>query len=204
MQEKMNKEERAERRRSQIIAAARVCFRRAGFHGAGMAEIAKHAALSVGQIYRYFANKDAIIEAIVRDITNQKLQFMLFGTHHKQHTALAAETFSLRKPPDLTSRMEDDRALMLEVTAEATRNPRVAEILQEADSRLFQQACTLMARDYPHFTAEQIAARVEVMATLSEGTAFRSMLQTPASPELLHALYQQLLQLTFSANENDK
>lgn len=204
MQEKMNKEERTERRHNQIIAAARLCFRRAGFHGAGMAEIAKHAELSVGQIYRYFANKDAIIEAIVRDITQQKLQFMLLGASHEHHTALAAQVLSLRKPPDLTPRMEDDHALMLEVTAEATRNPRVAEILQEADSRLFQQACTLMARDYPHFTTDQIAARVEVMATLCEGTAFRSVLQTSASPERLHHLYQQLLQLMFSDNENDE
>ncbi|QZN94399.1 TetR/AcrR family transcriptional regulator [Symbiopectobacterium purcellii] len=204
MQEKMNKEERTEYRRNQIIAAARICFRRSGFHGAGMTEIAKHAELSVGQIYRYFTNKDAVIEAIVRDITHQKLQFMLLGASHVHPAAMAAKALSLRKPPDLTPRMEEDHALMLEVTAEATRNPRVAEILQEADSRLFPQACTLMARDFPHFTPEQIAARVEVMATLCEGTAFRSVLQTPASPELLHHLYQQLLQLTFSDNENDE
>src|ERR1700733_12776427 len=52
-------------RRRQMLAAPSSCARRAGFHGASMAEIAQAANLSVGQIYRYFENKEAIIAAIV-------------------------------------------------------------------------------------------------------------------------------------------
>src|ERR1700751_4700643 len=54
-----------EARRQQILDAACECVRKAGFHGASMAEIAQAAGLSVGQIYRYFENKEAIIAAIV-------------------------------------------------------------------------------------------------------------------------------------------
>src|SRR5688572_30249742 len=55
----------AERRRAQVLEAAAVCFNREGFHGASMASIADEAQISVGQIYRYFANKEAVIEALV-------------------------------------------------------------------------------------------------------------------------------------------
>ncbi|MGI8487438.1 TetR/AcrR family transcriptional regulator [Pectobacterium sp. S5] len=201
MQAIMSKEERTQRRRDQIIAAARVCFRRGGFHGGGMAEIAKHAELSVGQIYRYFDNKNAIIEEIVRRITNDKLQFMEFGIDHASHIRDTALALSLRGKQDAGTVREDDRALMLEVTAEATRNARIAEILQEADDRLFQQACSLMARHYPHFTAAQIAARVELVATLAEGSAFRAVLHSQAADELLHQLYNNLLNHIFTISE---
>ena len=58
-----------EARRQQIVDAASTCARRAGFHGASMAEIAHAAGLSVGQIYRYFENKEAIgeiLRAVIR------------------------------------------------------------------------------------------------------------------------------------------
>ena len=59
---------RHKQRQDEIINAARRCFRRCGFHAASMSQIASEAQLSVGQIYRYFANKDAIIEEMVRRI----------------------------------------------------------------------------------------------------------------------------------------
>ena len=66
----------AEARRQQIVDAASACVRRAGFHGASMAEIAHAAGLSVGQIYRYFANKEAIIADIVaRDMAAMRDKF---------------------------------------------------------------------------------------------------------------------------------
>jgi AcrR family transcriptional regulator len=47
-----------------------------GFHGASMADIAKAAGLSVGQIYRYFENKEAIIAAIVaQDLAEMREKF---------------------------------------------------------------------------------------------------------------------------------
>jgi len=65
-----------EARRQQILDAACDCVRQAGFHGASMAEIAKAAGLSVGQIYRYFENKEAIIAAIVaQDLAEMREKF---------------------------------------------------------------------------------------------------------------------------------
>lgn len=58
---------RAERRDLQIqriLDAAKVCFVRHGFQGASMQQICAEAAMSPGALYRYFASKEAIIEAI--------------------------------------------------------------------------------------------------------------------------------------------
>ena len=54
-------------RRSQILDAALVCFAKHGFHQASMHDISAEAGISVGLIYRYFENKEAVIAAIYLD-----------------------------------------------------------------------------------------------------------------------------------------
>src|SRR6476661_2642082 len=51
-------------RRSQILDAALVCFGKRGFHQASMHDISAEAGISVGLIYRYFENKEAVISAM--------------------------------------------------------------------------------------------------------------------------------------------
>lgn len=59
--------ERREGRRAEIVAAARRCFSRDGFHQTSMPDIAAEAGLSVGASYRYFASKEEIILEIAGD-----------------------------------------------------------------------------------------------------------------------------------------
>lgn len=56
-----------EAKRAQIVAAARRCFSRDGFHHTSMPEIAAEAGVSTGAPYRYFASKEEIILAIAGD-----------------------------------------------------------------------------------------------------------------------------------------
>src|SRR5215210_7638744 len=51
-------------RRKQILQAAMVCFAQRGFHVASMHDISTEAGISVGLIYRYFENKEAVISAM--------------------------------------------------------------------------------------------------------------------------------------------
>ena len=51
-------------RRTQILDAALVCFAKRGFHQASMHDISAEAGISVGLIYRYFENKEAVISAM--------------------------------------------------------------------------------------------------------------------------------------------
>ena len=75
------KELRDQTRRIGILDAASRCVVRHGFHGASMAEIAAEASLSVGQIYRYFPSKEAIVHALVERIVDNRLQW-IDDSHH--------------------------------------------------------------------------------------------------------------------------
>src|ERR1700686_5937898 len=63
-------------RRSQILDAALVCFAKRGFHQVSMHDISTEAGISVGLIYRYFQNKEAVISAMA-DRHKQEIQEIL-------------------------------------------------------------------------------------------------------------------------------
>jgi len=60
--------EHAEARRQQILAAARACFLRDGFHQTSMQDIQREAGLSAGAIYLYFKGKNDIIVGLAAQI----------------------------------------------------------------------------------------------------------------------------------------
>lgn len=163
------KELRDKIRRDQIIEAARRCVVRHGFHAASMAEIAAAARMSVGQIYRYFPNKEAIVHAIVERIVEQQLRWMVRSKVLHDLPMQLSRRFLFGGEEE----NRDDHVLMLEVTAEATRNPRVATILREADRRLRLQTLAAIRNDYPHFTEAQASARFQFFSALSEGSTLR-------------------------------
>ena len=119
-------------RRQQILDSACDCVRRSGFHGASMAEIAQVSGLSVGVIYRYFANKEAIVAAIVeQDLAEIGAKFAALETSGGPTVATAIDqcVAAVERNYDPAR-----AALVLEVLAEAARNPRVGAIVREADA----------------------------------------------------------------------
>jgi AcrR family transcriptional regulator len=56
-----------ERRRKQILDAARTCFIRKGFHLTSMQDVFAESGLSAGAVYRYFKSKNEIIHAIATE-----------------------------------------------------------------------------------------------------------------------------------------
>lgn len=58
------KPEHKEERRAQILAAARACFARQGFHRTTLQDVFAEAGLSAGCVYSYFQSKDDLILAI--------------------------------------------------------------------------------------------------------------------------------------------
>ena len=59
--------ERKEERRAQIVAAARTCFARSGFHKATLQDVFAEAGLSAGCVYNYFRSKDELMLAIAEE-----------------------------------------------------------------------------------------------------------------------------------------
>lgn len=167
---------RTELRRLQVINAASSCFRRHGFHGASMAEISRCAGMSVGHIYHYFANKEALIAAIVEYDTQRAFDFAArlqtasaSGQLHGAVVALTEEILSQRLDPE-------HAALKLEVLAEAARNPKVAEIVQAAEGatrRRFREVVELNRRTLGVAPDPDQEARMDVLAALFGGLTMR-------------------------------
>ncbi len=177
-----------EARRHQIQDAAATCFRRSGFHGASMAEIAKAAKMSVGQIYRYFENKEAIIEAIVeQDIAEKREKFAEFYATEGDFARHMVETCT-----QAVERFWDPAraALELEVMAEAARNPKVAAILrrrEEADKQVKAQFSDRIRR--PGWSADEAERRGELIGMMFDGMAMHSIGHPDRDPnELAQAL----------------
>ena len=49
------------RRREEILAAAKACFAREGFHATSMRDIYRECGLSPGAVYNHFASKEEIV-----------------------------------------------------------------------------------------------------------------------------------------------
>lgn len=173
-----------EARRQHIVDAASACARRSGFHGSSMAEIAQQAGMSVGQIYRYFESKEAIIAAIVaRDTAEMRDKYC--ELRHGEGPVV--DRILGRCASAIDNLYARERAaLMLEVVAEAARNPRVAEILRAADVEERQMQRALLSEVFPqHLGEREREARSEIVSVLFEGLAIRGVNHPDADREAL-------------------
>jgi AcrR family transcriptional regulator len=119
------------RRRREILEAAEECFVKSGFHAASMADIATAAGVSMGLLYRYFANKEAIIES--------------FAAQDSAAAVAAIEDWAEAKPalPHLrellrtliTEAMQPERAAIIaEIYAESLRNTKLQRLLSRHEN----------------------------------------------------------------------
>lgn len=168
--------ERDAARREQVLAATQRCVLLYGFHKTSMNLIAQKAKMSVGQIYRYFSGKDAIVEALAAQMTERQNQW-IHATEGRADLAAILLERALEDSPQAA----EERTILLEMHAEATRNPAVACILEKADRQLRETAIATVMADYPGFGPEKATAFVEYMATFSEGRWLRSLKSDPAS-----------------------
>jgi AcrR family transcriptional regulator len=170
-----------------------------------MAEIAQAADLSVGQIYRYFENKEAIIAAIVaQDVAEMRDRF----SELERSGEPLAEAILNSLPQALDNTYDPRRAaLMLEVLAEAARNPRVSAIVRAADveERVFKHE-TLRRISPPDSTERDLVARGEVVSMLFEGMTARGVnnpnSDRTAIAEVLRSVLRHLLVETICDTED--
>ena len=115
-------------RRTQILEAAVICFAKHGFHQASMHDISAEAGISVGLIYRYFQNKEAVIAAM--------------AARHKGEISdvieRAGQAPSLLEALEIifTAHCSEDSpkvlsAFVVDLYAEASRNPAVADLVRD-------------------------------------------------------------------------
>lgn len=64
------KERERERRRAEILAAARELFASKGFHNVSMQEVATSAEFSIGSLYGFFESKEDLYKAMILELTD--------------------------------------------------------------------------------------------------------------------------------------
>ena len=170
--------DRAQARRQQVLDAAAECFRRRGFHGASMAEIAKTAGMSPGHIYNLFENKDDIISAIV-DLEREKI-IADIGEMQREDDVLRAMIDRVELGIEESTQVAD-AALGLEVLAEAGRNARLAKVVQDGESVVRESAIALIRQALgpaaDTLSEAEIGARATLLGALFNGLMVMSVRQ---------------------------
>lgn len=150
---KLTKEQRHEIRRKEIIEAAKKCALEKGFHQASVDMIANETGINVGQLYRYYKNKEAIIEAIATDIFEK--------------ASKAAEKngfFGL-----MESATSEHKALMHEIHSEAMRNPSICTIINERKMKIDEKLKEFVHRESPKMTKAEVSEAVDIISIIMGG-----------------------------------
>lgn len=189
-------------RRQHLLDTARNLFVERGFHQTGMAQIAAASGIAVGQIYRDFANKEAIIAAICESDMASWLE------EEKLEAAVASgDTREIMGWIDRIGTEElcaDDRRLMCDLLAEVGRNPLVDEMSRKADARVrtnLEAALTSLA---PTASAERRATLMDFIIALSWGLMANVELSPDREHDTLRAYVIDLLEREVAALKEDK
>lgn len=186
--EPVSRAERRDLQTQRILEAAKTCFVRHGFQGASMHQICAEAGMSPGALYRYFASKEAIIEAI----TDQ---------HRRDDAELYARMLS---NPDVIDgvvqtalahvRQVHERRmapLFAEIRAESMRNPVI-----ERCCMLNMETIRVQFRDYLRAATERgeidplvdLDTLMAALMAIGEGLALNDLLSQGVDPGKLESL----------------
>src|SRR6476660_4343727 len=130
-------------RRAQIIDAALVCFAQRGFHQTSMHDISSEAGISVGLIYRYFANKESVISAMA-DRHKNEIQDVL--ARARQASSLLESLEILFTAHCCENSPKVHSAFVVDLYAEASRNPQVADLVRDVLQTAMAGVTDLIAR----------------------------------------------------------
>jgi len=174
----------ANARRAQILTAAAECFRRKGYHGAGMAEISKTAGMSAGHIYNYFESKEAIIESIIeKDMEEMFSIFQKFEDHPGDvlQALIDGLNIGVQRHMDTGACVVD-----LDMMAEAGRNAKVASLLRDMDIQArtrMRQLLTSERSTLKNIEEQELDSRINVIFSMMAGLLLRKVLYPELTEE---------------------
>ena len=130
-------------RRSQILDAALVCFAKRGFHQTSMHDVSAEAGISVGLIYRYFENKEAVISAMAAR-HKEEIQEML--ERARQAPTLFESLEILFTAHCCENQPRVISAFVVDLYAEASRNSHVAHLVRDVLNTAMRGVTELISR----------------------------------------------------------
>jgi TetR/AcrR family transcriptional regulator, repressor for uid operon len=164
-------------RRAQILEAAVVCFAKHGFHQASMHDISAEAGISVGLIYRYFENKEAVIAAMA-DRHKKEIQEVLerarLAPTLLESLEILFTAHCCEKSPKVQS------AFVVDLYAEAARNPHIAELVSDVLTTAMNGVTDVIARSPEAKNAAHDLTpgeQAELIFAVARGMLMRDVLQ---------------------------
>jgi TetR/AcrR family transcriptional repressor of uid operon len=163
-------------RRRKILDAAEACFVRNGFHRTTMNDVAAEAGMSAGNLYRYFASKEAIVTGLAeRDREMMTADFAAMSSSNDFFTCFEAIG---RK--HLVDEPREKAVLAVEIWSEACRNPHVSTMCDSMDSEVRQNLAQMLER--ARATGDispniDIAVAVQLIFTMADGLFKRRALE---------------------------
>lgn len=116
-------------RRGHILDAAEACFVRNGFHRTTMQDLAREAAMSPGNFYRYFASKEALVLGLAERERQRGAVLVAAleqdGDRRAALLGIIAQYF--------VSITRETAVLRVDIWSEATRNPAIAAMTERSE-----------------------------------------------------------------------
>jgi AcrR family transcriptional regulator len=189
-----------DQRVADILVAVRRAFAEKGFDGASMQDLARAAGMSVGNFYRYFPSKAAIVEALIaRDLDEMQADFAPILTAADPMTALRMGIRARIDEPDC----RDDGRLWAEITSAALRKPEIGRACAGMETAIAANLATVFARakDIPPAEAQAAYAAQAAFIVLLVKAAMMIPQDNPSLREHLTALILRSIDTTLDEIE---
>jgi len=165
----------ADQRVAGILTAVRRAFAEKGFDGASMQDLARTAGMSVGNFYRYFPSKAAIVEALIAgDLAEMEQDFGTILTAPRPMEALRAK---IRTRVTLEECAADGQ-IWAEITAAALRKPEIGAAAQRMETEIVAHLTSIFARVTgvaPGVAMERHGTRARLIVMLVKACSMQPM-----------------------------
>lgn len=132
----------ADRRSAEILDSIWRIFAAKGFDGASMQDLARAADMSVGNFYRYFPSKAAIIDAMInRDLDEIEQNFAVI-IDSADPMATLRDTIAHRISTEVCAA---EGPMMAEITAVALRKPEIGAVMLRMEQVVTQYLLSVFA-----------------------------------------------------------
>lgn len=150
----------ADQRSAEILDLVRQAFAAKGFDGASMQDLARAARMSVGNFYRYFPSKSAIITGLIeKDLADIQRDFQaILGAPRPM--AVLRQVVEERIDAHVQSQ---DGVLWSEIEAAARRNPEICAAAQSMEEAVVNCLLAVFAAE-TGLTQDQARARFSTAA----------------------------------------
>ena len=173
----------ADARSHEILASIRQAFAEKGFDGASMQDLARAAGMSVGNFYRYFPSKAAIVQAMCGyDLAEIQGDFAQIQTSDTPMVSLRDRILT-----HFSEESMKDGQLWAEITAAAIRKPEIGEAARQMEETIV----SMLSAVFAHVTHRNIdvarqryAGQCQMLVMLVKAMATRTAQCGPASPAL--------------------